>query len=94
MTTDFGDQQEPSEAATVEDPTGEAAMTRPAADYHGRGGWVYYLVSNGQGPFETVHEARRAYGVAQDEIDTHKFWHRHDPLPKKYADAIEQRKAV
>ena len=66
-------------------------MTRPAD--HGRGGWVYYLVSNCQGPFETVHEALRAYGVAQDEIDTHKFWHRHDRLPKKYEDAIERREA-
>ena len=53
---------------------------------------VYYL-KDGSGPFQTVHQALLALGVTQQEIDKHKWWHRHDRLPKQHADAIEKRKA-
>jgi hypothetical protein len=40
--------------------------------------------------FDTVHGALQALGVTQAEIDQHKYWHRHDRLPKVHADAIRK----
>ena len=53
------------------------------------GRWHYYV--GGQGPLLTVHEALRALGVPQKDIDAHLYWHRWDRLPQKHQDAIERR---
>jgi hypothetical protein len=63
----------------------QAAQAAPTS-----GGWVY-VVKGVSHP--TVHEALRAVGETQAEIDGHKFWHRHDRLPKRLQDAIEKRSA-
>ena len=41
-----------------------------------------------EGPFATVHEALLVVGVSQEDIDGHKYWHRHDRLPQWAANAI------
>lgn len=64
----------------------EAAQ--PAVATNGGGSWRYYVGE--QGPFETLHSALLAHGVSQGEIDSHKYWHRHDRLPKPLADAIRR----
>ena len=53
-------------------------QTRPGAT-------VYYL-KDGHGPFFTVHEALDGLGVPRDKRGL--YWHRHDRLPKEYADQI------
>ena len=66
--------------------TPEAAQ--PSVATNGGGSWRYYVGE--QGPFETLHSALLAHGVSQGEIDSHKYWHRHDRLPKQLADAIRR----
>ena len=95
MTTETAppDPEEAQEEArqASEAPVDEAAPTAPAAAANG-GSWRYYVGE--QGPFETVHAALLAHGVTQEEIDSHKYWHRHDRLPKGYADAIRRERLL
>lgn len=83
------DKEAPTEA---EAPEVEEAPPEAQAAKVERGGWTYYVKATGVGPFQTVHEALLAHGVSQQEIDSHKWWHRWDRLPKKLQDAIERRK--
>lgn len=72
-------------------PQAEAEAKVAAAPAQKPAAWVYFVKTNPrQGPFDTVHEALRALGVSQADIDAHKYWHRLDRLPKKHADAIER----
>jgi len=86
----------PETSAPAEEPeVPPTGQERPARVE--RGGWVYYVKASGvmpqTGPFDLVHQALLAHGVSRQVIDSHKWWHRWDRLPKKYQDAIEKRKA-
>lgn len=53
--------------------------------------YVYKVVIDGQEQqFDHTHDALRALGVSQADIDAHKYWHRHDRLPKEHKERIEQ----
>ena len=55
------------------------------------GGHVYYL-TDGRGPYLSTLECLDALGVPQEHRGL--YWHRHDRLPKEYADQIEVRPAT
>ena len=85
-------QQAPS--ATVAQDAAEAPDgAPPATDGQGstRGSWRYY-VRDGEAEvsFDTVYAALLAHGVSQEDIESHKYWHRYDRLPKKYTDEIRR----
>ena len=80
-----GKQQDPaSRPVRVADAEGPQAEDCRPPSQRQRGGWQCVIKADGPGPFDTVHEALRALGVSQEEIDNHKRWHRHDRLPKKF----------
>ncbi|MDP3063277.1 MAG: hypothetical protein Q8O40_08730 [Chloroflexota bacterium] len=51
-----------------------------------RPGPTVYFLKDGPGPFFTVHEALDALGVPREARGL--YWHRHDRLPKEYAEKI------
>ena len=75
-------------AETPQETTEPPEVAQPSAAANGGGAWRYYVGE--EGPFETVHAALLAHGISQGEIDSHKYWHRHDRLPKDLADAIRR----
>ena len=75
---------------TVPQAEAEAKVAAAAAAPRNTGGWSYFVKEPRSGPYDTVHEALRAMGVSQADIDGHKWWHRLDRLPKKHAEAIER----
>ncbi len=75
------------EGAIIATPAEEAQAQPQAAVPQARTkGGKAFVVAGVRHP--TVHAALLALGVPQQEIDAHKYWHRHDRLPKKHADAI------
>ena len=52
---------------------------------------VYYL-TDGRGPYLSTLECLDALGVPEEHRGL--YWHRHDRLPKEYADQIEVRPAT
>jgi hypothetical protein len=79
-----GPPEAPEAPETPAEPV-QAAQAAPKS-----GAWVYIVKGVSH---STVHDALRALGETQEEIDKHQYWHRHDRLPKRLADAIEKRGA-
>lgn len=71
-----------------EEPAAEVPAPSPSSNGSGKG--KYKVVGQGTTLFDSVHDALRALGVTQADIDHHKYWHRLDRLPKKYHDQIEK----
>ncbi|MDP3062059.1 MAG: hypothetical protein Q8O40_02415 [Chloroflexota bacterium] len=85
----------PPEPTAAEPTAPTVSAGEPKEDTASRGSWVYYLQNtgkpelDGQGPFDSTLAGLDALGVPQEGRG--KFWHRHDRLPKKYADQLDRR---
>ena len=90
----------PAEPETSETPAEPETPETPApaatADAGNGGAWRYYVdgVNTNAEGYATVHEALLTLGVTQADIDAHKYWHRHDRLPKVHADRIRKEHAT
>lgn len=85
------DTQDGNGAETPAAQNGNGAEAPAAQNGGGGGKWVYKVLLDGkEHSFEHPHAALLALGVTQEDIDKHKYWHRHDRLPKNYQEQIQK----